>query len=142
MDIMPSKQSRCVSPQGSSGMNTNPIPCRMFSNTERLLCVWKVGTTIKDKTANGQLLSFDAGCTGTGESGSEKGRELPRLFLQPGFPLLGLEGKNRNLRNICFGRDGLFPIFSKGNAMKSKFEDVKLFHRILGCGSLPGIFKG
>lgn len=40
MDIMPSKQSRCVSPQGSSGMNTNPIPCRMFSSTgENIMCV-------------------------------------------------------------------------------------------------------
>ena len=33
MDITPLKQSRCVSRQGSSGMNTNPIPCRMSCNT-------------------------------------------------------------------------------------------------------------
>ena len=73
-------------------------------------------TLVKDKTANDNyyLLTLAAG--------SEKGRELPRLFLQPGFPLLGLEGKNRNLRNICFGRNSLSDFSTKGNAMKSRLR--------------------
>ena len=79
-------------------------------------------TLVKDKTANDKLLSFNAGCTGTGDPKTEKEREQPRLFLQPGFPLLGLEGKNRNLRNICFGRNSLSAFSTKGNAMKSRLR--------------------
>ena len=36
------------------------------------------------------------------------------MFLQPGFPLLSLEGQNRNLRNICFGRNSLSAFSTKG----------------------------
>lgn len=49
MDITPLKQSRCVSRQGSSGMNTNPIPCRMSCNTGvSIMCVLKADVSMFD----------------------------------------------------------------------------------------------
>ena len=35
---------------------------------------------------------------------------------------LDLEGKNRDLRNICFGRNSLSDFSTKGNAMKSRLR--------------------
>ena len=61
-------------------------------------------TLVKDKTANDNyyLLTLAA--------------------LQPDFPLPDLEGKNRDLRNICFGRNSLSDFSTKGNAMKSRLR--------------------
>ena len=76
---------------------------------------------VKDKTANDNYYLLTLAALAQ-EIRKRKGRELPRLFLQPGFPLLGLEGKNRNLRNICFGRNSLSDFSTKGNAMKSRLR--------------------
>ena len=96
MDITPLKQSRCVSRQGSSGMNTNPIPCRMSCNTGvSIMCVG-LGrqTLVKDKTANDNYYLFDAGSTGTGDS-KAKGERTAKVVLAAGLPLPGLEGKQK-----------------------------------------------
>ena len=78
-------------------------------------------TLVKDKTANDNyylltLLHWHR------RSENEKEGEQPRLFLQPDFPLPDLEGKNRDLRNICFGRNSLSDFSTKGNAMKSRLR--------------------
>ena len=84
-------------------------------------------TLVKDKTANDNyyLLTMAAIAQEIRwhrRFGSGKGRNLPRLFLQPDFPLPDLEGKNRNLRNICFGRNSLSAFSTKGSAMKSRLK--------------------
>ena len=75
-------------------------------------------TLVKDKTANDNyyLLTLAA------LAQEIRKREQPRLFLQPDFPLPDLEGKNRDLRNICFGRNSLSDFSTKGNAMKSRLR--------------------
>ena len=72
-------------------------------------------TLVKDKTANDNyyLLTLAA-----------LAQEIRKrkLFLQPGFPLPGLEGKNRNSRSICFGRNSQSVSYMKGNAMRSRLR--------------------
>ena len=79
-------------------------------------------TVGKGQDRQRQLLSFDAGSTGTGDSKAKRGKGQRKLFLQPGFPLPGWEGKNRNSRSICFGRNSLSDFSTKGNAMKSRLR--------------------
>ena len=51
-----------------------------------------------------------------------KGMNRVTVHIAAGLPLTGLEGKNRNLRNICFGRNSLSAFSTKGSAMKSRLK--------------------
>ena len=84
--------------------------------------VWNWAADLgKGQDRQRQLLSFDAGSTGTGDPKAKRERTA-KVVLAAGLPLLGLEGKNRNLRNICFGRNSLSDFSTKGNAMKSRLR--------------------
>ena len=78
-------------------------------------------TLVKDKTANDNyyLLRWQHWHR---RFESERGKGQRKLFLQPGFPLPGLEGKNRNSRSICFGRNSQSVSYMKGNAMRSRLR--------------------
>lgn len=101
----------------------NLIPCRMFFNMEALImCVgrgWQ--TLVKDKTVNDNYYLLTLAALAQ-EIRKRKGERTAKVVLAAGFPLLGLEGKNRNLRNICFGRNSLSAFSTKGNAMKSRLR--------------------
>lgn len=78
-------------------------------------------TLVKDKTANDNYYLLTLAALAQ-EIRKRKGERTAKVVLAAGLPLLGLEGKNRNLRNICFGRNSLSAFSTKGNAMKSRLR--------------------
>ena len=81
-------------------------------------------TLVKDKTANDNyyLLTLAALAQEIRKRKGERGKGQRKLFLQQDFPLPGLEGKNRNSRSICFGRNSQSVSYMKGNAMRSRLR--------------------
>ena len=85
--------------------------------------MWDWETDIgKGQDRQRQLLSFDADSTGTGDSKAKGGKGQRKLFLQPGFPLLGLEGKNQKFKEYLFRKEQPICFSTKGNAMRSRLR--------------------
>ncbi len=78
-------------------------------------------TLVKDKTANDNYYLLTLAALAQ-EIRKRKGERTAKVVLAAGLPLPDLEGKNRNLRNICFGRNSLSDFSTKGNAMKSRLR--------------------
>ena len=78
-------------------------------------------TLVKDKTANDNYYLLTLAALAQ-EIRKRKGEKSAKVVLAAGLPLTGLEGKNRNLRNICFGRNSLSAFSTKGSAMKSRLK--------------------
>ena len=72
-------------------------------------------TLVKDKTANDNYYLLTLAALAQ-EIRKRKGGRTAKV------PLPDLEGKNRDLRNICFGRNSLSDFSTKGNAMKSRLR--------------------
>ncbi len=78
-------------------------------------------TLVKDKTANDNYYLLTLAALAQ-EIRKRKGEKSAKVVLAAGLPLPDLEGKNRNLRNICFGRNSLSAFSTKGSAMKSRLK--------------------
>ena len=78
-------------------------------------------TLVKDKTANDNYYLLTLAALAQ-EIRKRKGERTAKVVLAAGLPLPGLEGKNRNSRSICFGRNSLSAFSTKGSAMKSRLK--------------------
>lgn len=78
-------------------------------------------TLVKDKTANDNYYLLTLAALAQ-EIRKRKGERTAKVVLAAGLPLPGLEGKNRNSRSICFGRNSQSVSYMKGNAMRSRLR--------------------
>ena len=128
MDITPLKQSRCVSRQGSSGMNTNPIPCRMSCNTGvSIMCVG-LGeqTLVKDKTANDNYYLLTLAALAQ-EIRKRKGERTAKVVLAAGLPLTGFGREKQKFKEYLFRKEQPIRFLYEGERYEIQIEDVKLF---------------
>lgn len=78
-------------------------------------------TLVKDKTANDNYYLLTLAALAQ-EIRKRKGGRTAKVVLAAGLPLTGFGRENRDLRNICFGRNSLSDFSTKGNAMKSRLR--------------------
>ena len=84
-------------------------------------------TLVKDKTANDNYYLLTLAALAQ-EIRKRKGRELPRLFLQPGFPCWVWKEKQK-FKEYLFRKEQPVRFFYEGERYEIQIEDVKLFPR-------------
>ena len=89
--------------------------------------MWDWETDIgKGQDRQRQLLSFDAGSTGTGDS-KAKGERTAKVVLAAGLPLTGFGREKQKFKEYLFRKEQPIRFLYEGERYEIQIEDVKLF---------------
>ena len=127
MDITPLKQSRCVSRQGSSGMNTNYTMQNVLQyRGEYYVCGTGRQTLVKDKTANDNYYLLTLAALAQ-EIRKRKGERTAKVVLAAGLPLTGFGREKQKFKEYLFRKEQPIRFLYEGERYEIQIEDVKLF---------------
>lgn len=136
MDITPLKQSRCVSRQGSSGMNTNYTMQNVLQyRGEYYVCGTGRQTLVKDKTANDNYYLLTLAALAQ-EIRKRKGERTAKVVLAAGLPLTGFGREKQKFKEYLFRKEQPIRFLYEGERYEIQIEDVKLFPQ----GTQPWLF--